>query len=278
MDLQKEQVDDAVIRTRLNSKKTASILFPLLTLVAVVLTVCTGAFLRTPQNRFIIIRVDDIQDFAFRDAQLFLLKQSAETNVPLSLAVIAGMFGEDAEILEAVQLAVASGCEVGAHGWKHENLTNLSMTEQMNVLFQAKIRIKDLLGIDTQLLIPPMFSFNTNTISAMHHESYSIISTCIDYDEPSVISGITNIPATVELSSLVNDVWQMKSVDVISAEVEKSVELYGYAAIVTHPQEFLSNGQINQATSESYMNLLAKLGEKYKFTTFENLNLQNLQS
>jgi len=267
-----------VIRTRFSSKKLAIVLVSLFTLAIVVLAAFTGAFLITPQNRFIIIRVDDIQDFAFRDAQLFLLKQSTETNVPLSLAIIAGMFGEDTEILDAVQSAVASGCEVGVHGWKHENLTKLSMTEQMNVLFQAKNRIKDLLGIDTQLLIPPMFSFNTNTISAMRHESYRIISTCRDFHEPSNISGITNVPATVELSTLVNDAWQMKSVDAINAEVENSVELYGYAAIVTHPQEFLSNGQINQAASESYINLLAKLSETYKFTTFEKLNLPNLQS
>jgi peptidoglycan/xylan/chitin deacetylase (PgdA/CDA1 family) len=267
-----------VIRTCFSSKKRILILFSVLTLIVVILAAFTGAFLATRQDRFVVIRVDDIQDFAFRDAQLFLLKQSAETNVPLSLAIIAGMFGEDTEILEAVQLAVASGCEVGAHGWKHENLTNLSMTEQMNVLFQAKMRIKDLLGIDTQLLIPPMFSFNADTISAMHYESYSILSTCTDFHEPSVISGITNVPATVELSTLVNDVWQMKNVAVINAEVEKSVELYGYAAIVTHPQEFVSNGQINQAASESYINLLTELGEAYKFTTFENLKLQNLQS
>jgi hypothetical protein len=94
--------------------------------------------------------------------------------------------------------------------------------------------------------------------------------------EPSVISGITNIPATVELATLVNGVWQMKSVNVISAEVEKRLELYGYAAIVTHPQGFLSNGQINQAASWSYVNLLAELSETYKFTTFEKLNPQNL--
>ena len=267
-----------MIQTLTTSKQKGAVLFLLLTLVAVVLGTSTWIFFRPPQNRFLIVRVDDIQDFAFKDAQLFLLEHSAETNLPLSLAVIAGMFGEDAEILEAVHLAVASGCEVGVHGWEHESLTNLTITAQVNILFQAKIRIKDLLGVDTRLLIPPMFSYDNNTVSAMRHESYSIISTCTDFHEPSSISGITNIPATVELSTLSNDVWQMKNIDAIKAEVEKSVELYGYAAIVTHPQEFLSNGQINQTAKESYINLLTKLGETYQFTTFENLHLQKLQS
>ena len=222
----------------------------------------------------IVIRVDDIQDFAFKEAQLFLLKSIASESQPLSLAIIAGMFGEDSEILDAVRSAVASGCEVGIHGWEHENLTSLKMTAQMSILFQAKIRIKDLLGVETRLLIPPMFSYDNNTVSAMHHESYSIISTCTDYHEPNSVSGITNIPATVELSTLSNDIWQMKNIEAITAEVERSVELFGYAVIVTHPQEFLANGRMNQTATESFTNLLATLNETYQFTTIENLYLQ----
>ena len=260
-----------MIRLLSSSKKKVTVLFSPLILSAVIFAALTGGFLRNPQNRFIVMRVDDIQDFAFRDAQLFLLKHSIETNIPLSLAVIAGMFGEDAEILETTRLAVASGCEVGVHGWKHENLANLSIKEQITLLFQAKNRIKELLGIDTRLLIPPMFSFDNNTISAMHEESYAIISTCADLHEPSYVSGIKNIPATVELSTLSNNVWQMKSIDAINAEVEKSFELHEYAVIVTHPQEFMSNGQINQTARESYINLLAKLSKTCQFTTFEGM-------
>lgn len=256
-------------------KKKLAALFSLLTLIAVILVALTGGLLRNPQDHFIVIRVDDIQDFAFRDAQLFLLEHGVENKLPLSLAVIAGMFGEDLEILEAVRLAVASGSEVGVHGWKHENLAHFSLDEQISILFQAKSRIKQLLGVDTRLLVPPMFSFDNNTISAMSQESYDIVSTCTDFHEPSFISGIKNIPATVELSILLNNVWQMKSIDTISAEVEKSFESYGYAAIVTHPQEFTSDGQINQTSTESYVNLLAKLNETYQFTTFENLYLQS---
>ena len=265
-----------VIRNLIISKKKGIAIFLLLILLVFVLGASAGVFLTTPQDRFVIVRVDDIQDFAFKDAQLFLLEHSTSTNLPLSLAVIAGMFGEDTEILEAMRLAVASGCEVGVHGWEHEKLTSLPMTEQMDILFRAKIRIKDLIGVDTQLLIPPMFSYDNNTVTAMCQESFNIVSTCTDYHEPSSISGITNIPATVELSTLSNDVWRMKNIDTLTAEVEKSFELYGYAALITHPQEFISNGQINQTAKESYMNLLAKLSETCHFTTFVDLYRQKL--
>lgn len=256
------------------SKKRLAVLFSALTLISAILAAFAGGFLRNPQDRLIVLRVDDIQDFAFREAQLFLLNYSVENNLAPSLAIIAGMFGEDAEILEAVRLAVASGSEVGVHGWKHENLANLSLREQIDILFQAKSRIKDLLDVDTRLLIPPMFSFDNDTISAMHEESYNIISTCADLHEPSFVSEVKNIPATVESSILSNDVWKMKSIDSLTAEVEKSFELCGYAVILTHPQEFMSNGIINQATTESYISLLKNLSKTCQFTTFENLNLQ----
>ena len=270
MDVQKEQVANPLKHLHSNSKKKLAILAPLIT-IAILFTVFTGGFLRDSPTRLIVIRVDDIQDFAFREAQFFLIKNSIETGIPLSLAIITGMFGEDVELLEGVQKAVASGCEVGVHGWQHENLANCLLNEQISILFQAKSQIKELLGIDTRLLIPPMFSFDNNTIYAMHEEAYSVMSTCTDYHEPGYVSGIKNIPATVELSILPNNVWQMKSVDSVKAEVERSFELYGYAVVVTHLQEFMLNRQLNQSAKETYSSLLSKLGESCHFSTFEKL-------
>ena len=65
----------------------------------------------------LVIRVDDIQDFAFSEAQLFLLNESVMNHVPLSLAVITGMFGEDKEVVQTVKLAVSLGSVVAVHGW-----------------------------------------------------------------------------------------------------------------------------------------------------------------
>ncbi len=271
VDIPKKQVDDPVTHTKTNSKKKFAIFSSSLILVTIILSLFVGSFLKQPQSRPIILRVDDIQDFAFREAQLFILNYSVQNNLSLSLAVIAGTFGEDTKILEALKLAVASGSEVGVHGWKHENLVNLTLPEQMNILFQAKNRIRELLNVDTTLLVPPLFSFNENTISAIHEESYNIISTYIDGHKPSFTSDIKTIPATVELSTFSNGIWKMKSVPSLVEEVEKSLELYGYAAIVTHPQEFISSGTINRATTESFGNLVENLGKTCQFTTFENL-------
>jgi len=254
-----------------SSIKRIAVVLSSLIVTSVLLATLTAGVLRDSLERYIVLRVDDIQDYAFRDAQLFLLNYSVEADLKMSLGVISGMFGEDQQVLEATRSAVMSGSEVGIHGWNHEDLAVLSMSEQRDILFQAKSRIRQLLGVDATLLIPPMFSFNEDTISAMHEESCNVISTCTDYDEPSLDAEVKNIPATVELSVLSGNTWHMKSVDEVMAGVERSLELYGYAAIVTHPQEFFTDGKLNQKAVDSLIILLEKLGETFHFTTFENI-------
>jgi len=219
----------------------------------------------------LVIRVDDIQDFAFREAQLFLLNESMINHVPLSLAVITGMFGEDSEVVQAVELAVSLDSDVAVHGWKHEDLAKLSFREQVELLSQSRSRIKEILDFDTRVLVPPMFSFNEDTVAAMHEEGYNIISTFADLSEPGSISKVISLPATVELSDYSNGTWKMKSFDSVKAEISRSIQKYGFGVIVTHPQEFTAGGELNQANTELYRTLLMTLKENYSFKTLERL-------
>jgi len=146
------------------------------------------------------------------------------------------------------------------------------LSEQTEILSQAKSRIKGLVGVDARVLVPPMFSLNNDTTFAMRQESYAVVSTCVDYHTPSFVSEIRQIPATVELSILTDGVWQMKNAEVVVAEVERSFELFGYAAIVTHPQEFMRDGKLNQVDVDSFVNLVENLSSNCEFTTFEKLS------
>ncbi|MFC2016611.1 DUF2334 domain-containing protein [Chloroflexota bacterium] len=220
----------------------------------------------------IVMRVDDIQDFAFREAQLFLLNESIINQVPLSLAVIPGMFGEDKEIVQTVKLAVGFGSEVAVHGWKHEDLAKLPFEEQAVLLFRSRSRIKEVLDFNTTVLVPPMFSFNEDTMAAMYQEGYNIISTSADFSEPGPISNVISIPATVELSDYSNGTWKMKSSDSVKAEISRSIKKCGFVVIVTHPQEFIADGELNLANADLYRVLLNTLKESYSFKTSEQLS------
>ncbi len=219
----------------------------------------------------VVVRVDDVQDFAFRDAQLFLLEEGTENGVPLSLAVIAGMFGEDTGLVHAVKLALESGAEVTVHGWEHEDLAGLSFAEQAALLFRSRGRIREVLGAEVQVLVPPMFSYNEDTLAAMRQEGYTIISTYTDFSEPGRLPEVTSLPATIELSDYANGVWNMKSFDAIKAEASRSIQEYGFAIIVTHPQEFMRDGKLHEDNAEVYRALLRSLAEDYSFKTLDML-------
>lgn len=245
----------------------------ILILLGLIAVVIPETSMKTMEPPAIVIRVDDIQDFAFREAQLFLLNESAINHVPLSLAVIAGDFGEDSEVVQAVELAVSSGSEVTVHGWKHEDLATLSFEEQEALLLKSRNRLTGILALDTKVLVPPMYSFNDDTIAAMHEDGYNIISAYTDLSEPGLFSDILSLPATVQLSDYSDDdTWTMKSLDSVKAEISESIQKYGFAVIVTHPQEFLSgDGELNQANMELFRSLLRTLKQNYSFRTLERL-------
>ena len=241
----------------------------ILLIIIAIITLKTPIGNREPPT--LVIRVDDIQDFAFREAQLFLLNESIVNQIPLSLALIAGMFGEDRETVQAVKLAVSSGSEVAVHGWKHEDLAKLSFGEQVALLSRSRSQIEEILDYDVEVLVPPMFSFDENTLAAMSEEGYTIVSTLTDYAEPGLLSKVLSLPATIELSDFSAGTWSMKSLDSVKAEISRSIKKYGFAVIVTHPQEFLNDGELNQVNTELYRALLTTLKEDYSFETLERL-------
>jgi peptidoglycan/xylan/chitin deacetylase (PgdA/CDA1 family) len=220
----------------------------------------------------IVLRVDDIQDYAFREAQLFLLEESSKNGIPLSLAVIPGMFGKDTEVARAVKSAVASGSEVTVHGWVHEDMTDLSLDEQISLLSRSRDRMWEMFGRDTSILVPPMFKFNDDTISAMQKTGYNVISASTVFSEPGLFSNVLSLPGTVNLSVYSeNSTWEMKKIDSVQAEIAQSLAKYGFAVIVTHPQEFLVDGKLNRTDVELFRSLLGVLKTDYSFTTLDAL-------
>jgi peptidoglycan/xylan/chitin deacetylase (PgdA/CDA1 family) len=243
----------------------------LFVLLAIIPLAGLGVSCKNTEKPPLVIRVDDVQDYAFREAQLFLLNESVINEIPLSLAVIAGAFGDDGNIVPAVKLALNSGSEVTVHGWEHEDITQLPLSGQKELLSRARSQIKNILGYEATIFVPPMYSFNDDTITAMQLESYKIISSSKDISQPGLISKVTSVPATVELSDIFNNKWTMKSLDIVEAEIAASIQKYGFAVIVTHPQEFITDGKLNQANTEMFRTLLITLKKDYSLVTLKHL-------
>lgn len=219
-----------------------------------------------------VIRVDDIQDYSFHDVQIQLLQHSVSRGYPLSLGVIAKDFGLDVELVEAVRAAVRAGSEVAVHGWIHEDLAQLTASEQEVQFLRAKNRLWNTLEVNTLVLIPPTYSYSNDTLLAMNQAGYEIVSGYIGMNEGGIASeGIVSVPATVELSELSGDNWTMRGADEVMAAFNMSIESNGYAVIVTHPEEFLQNGTFNENAFGRYCEILDSISSRFALTTLEGI-------
>jgi peptidoglycan/xylan/chitin deacetylase (PgdA/CDA1 family) len=282
VDIQKEQVDDKVMGRRLEykfpvpaSRKRKRTIISLVCLIVLICILPVGILKNTSGNRLpppVVIRLDDIQDYAFKDAQLFLLEHSMTDNVPLSLAVIAGMFGEDGEIVEKARLAVSMGSEVTSHGWLHEDFTAFSGEEQAELLLKSKQRIQEIFNVETTVFVPPMFKFSGDTLRAMKEDGYTVISTFAQNLGPGPIDDLLSLPGTVQLADLVGEVWNVKSVALLKEEIADSIDMYGFAVVITHPQEFLTDGKLDPSKTAIYEELVKEIRDNYTLETMTQLS------
>ena len=221
----------------------------------------------------VVIRIDDIQDYTFEDAQRFLLRYNLDKNIPTSLAVIPSETGLDEKLLTLINDSLKIGAEVTAHGWSHEDLSNLTLTDQENALTKARIALKQIFGVNTTILVPPKFLYNNDTLKAMVNAGYDILSTNIDLQAPEKRKdGITTIPSTVEFSDYKNDTWVPKAAEDLMEEVNLSAVKYGYVVIVIHAQELVKGeDQLNPEVIHIYDSFITEISSKYSFTTLSKL-------
>ena len=272
LDFQEESVAYEVIKMK---RQQYLVIVSVLIVISIALALCNEVTKpkKSPKPPVIVVRIDDIQDYAFKEAQLYLIEYSRVNKIPVSLAIIPKVFGQDREIVEATKQAIKSGSEAVVHGWEHEDLAQLTLDEQKLRLLEAKQSLEKTLDTETTVLVPPMFSYNNNTIEAMETTGYTIVSGLTEFHEEGWASAnIQSVPATIELSDYPNQTWQMKSRSVVMKEVEASIEEYGYAMIVTHPQEFMKDDGLNLEFAQEYEQILQNILETFSFNTIEGIS------
>jgi len=143
----------------------------------------------------------------------------------------------------------------------------LPSENQTELLLKSKNRIKEILGIDSNIFIPPMYHFNEGTLASMNTTGLEIISTFTDNLEPYRGPGIMSLPGTIQFSNYEEKTWKIKSIELLKEEISESVNKYGFAIIVTHPQEFLTDEKLDLSKTEIYEELLREITDHYSSTT-----------
>jgi hypothetical protein len=109
----------------------------------------------------IVMRLDDVQDEWVRDVQLAVLDKLISEQVHTSTAIIMNEFGNDSAIVSKVREGGDAGLfEYVIHGWDHVDYSTLSFEEQKSTLMQAKAKLADVLGTDSDVFATPYNNYN----------------------------------------------------------------------------------------------------------------------
>jgi len=167
-------------------------------------------------------KMDDVQDFWQSEKQQAILNLHIHNKVPIKIAVIAGLFGQDESLRETIREGISKKVvEVQNHGWDVMRITNRRYLEQLQNISNANIRIHELLGVLPTEFVPHELAYDENTIKALDHLNMTLA-----IDEPQ----------HVFVTDYINDQWTSFDLESILENIRMKVEGYGYAEIYLHFQ------------------------------------------
>ncbi len=232
-------------------------------------------------------RLDDVQDYFAREAQMDLIKMFLTQNATLTIGVIAGALYEDAELIQFLQNAVSTGrIEVANHSWIHSDHTNMTKEEQTDSIFKANDRIRELFGGEVKTFIPPYDAFNNDTLSAMKEAGLMHLSGSIfeRADPPPYPlkngDSVFHFPATAFVSNPDTSTgrWTILQNEQVLRMIRTSVEQYGFAAVVMHPQAYYDKQNsayaYNKESMESLHNLLKEVRKEFNLVKISEIDRQ----
>lgn len=175
---------------------------------------------------------------------------------------------------EDVKEIVRRGHEVGAHGYKHENLAQLnSQGDEIDVFRRSIERLQAVVGERPAGFRAPDWEFSPYTVENLLKFNFKYDSSLMDEEKPYLIkyrgesTGIVELPVAWFL-----DDWQLFEVhrrspgDVFNSWIQEFNALYGakvpYLNLTMHPQT------IGRASRTAMLETLIKAMRKRKGVTF----------
>ncbi|GKS67816.1 hypothetical protein YTPLAS73_13630 [Nitrosarchaeum sp.] len=219
-------------------------------------------------------RFDDVQNFWLNDVQIKVIDTFHEKNTPVTIGIIGNHFGKDEKLVNSINNLVQDefDIEIANHGWEHENFAKYQKDEQSDLLKKSNQAILKMLGITPTVFIPPLNSFNEDTLSAMSENGIKYFST--ELDESDVVYRMSDYPiyhfpegATTGKLNKEISLFEGLSHEETFSDILTSMENYGFAVVTMHPQEFstIKDGTysniINQIQLDELKSLIDILGE-----------------
>jgi YVTN family beta-propeller protein len=205
----------------------------------------------------VVFRLDDVQDRWLTGAQLAVMDSFISRNQTLTAGIIMNHIGTDQFVTEKLVEGHNKGLfEFAIHGWDHEPFPQLTKSEQIKTLEMSQERMFELFGHYSDVFIPPYNDANEKTYEAAAELGIAVVSTKFVLDkhfqEKGMISQVGDdkvvyhVPVTAAFKDTETEEQERAiekrrkySIDELTAQIDDSIQKYGYAAVMLHPQDFV---------------------------------------
>jgi peptidoglycan/xylan/chitin deacetylase (PgdA/CDA1 family) len=218
-----------------------------------------------PSCQCVAFRLDDIQDHWLNSVQTKIIDTFQEKNASLTIGIIGNHIGQDPKIIDDIKSKLGKNpkLEIANHGWNHEDFTKFSREEQYVFMKNTNDKINSLFGVVPSVFIPPFNTINNDTMAAFFENNFQYISADVLQDSPSfpIKNGMVyHVPGTGQTGKLVNNnsIWQHYNHQHVFVATIASIQKYGYAVIVLHPQEYairIHSDYVNEVDKNQIQNL-----------------------
>jgi peptidoglycan/xylan/chitin deacetylase (PgdA/CDA1 family) len=229
----------------------------------------------TAPCKCVIFRLDDISDGYLDAEQLKIMDIFLSKGEPLTLGLIMHKFGNDSTILDKISEGYKKGLfELALHGWEHKNYSDMTEQEQKSSLYEANERMQKIFGNKSDIFIPPFDKFNNDTLNAIRELGIKIMSSSLSdqyrYDlgrsmyisgknqNGSTGQGIYYLPYTTDFKDFIGRSQIKIPIGLIAKNINATIETYGYAIVLIHPQSFIKLDEqghfISQDATKAHMN------------------------
>ncbi len=202
-------------------------------------------------------RLDDIQDYWLDSVQTKVIDTFEEKNASLTIGIVGNYFGNDSKIVDKITESLQHSTpkfEIANHGFNHEDFTKFPEGLQYILMERANQKVISLLGVAPSVFIPPYNTMNNDTLKAFEENNFQIISANETQDYPPYMikdEVIHHLPETAITGNLNKDntAWLGEDHKQTFVDTISSIQKYGFAVIVMHPQEYSMREKLDYTNS-----------------------------
>ncbi len=198
----------------------------------------------------IIVRLDDIQAFAWRDTSMKMINYIIDKDLKVTLGVIPKNLKEDAVLVKFLR-KTSCNTEIAQHGWDHgqsngntkPEFANITKSKAYNRIIRGKRYLEEIFNKSVVSFIPPNNVYSEEVLEALRQANVSFMSsefttTTVDYG---------------------TDSEKLKPVKDIVDSCKQGLRTNNLCIVLVHPQDYTTDDMLDESKYAKFTNLINQL-------------------